>query len=103
MSRCEWCGKEFDREEADLYFGSETFLLEYDHLRKCLCGECAVQAVTEDLVDGIYYETCEKCGVEFDLIEEEGRFDNRVDGIDLRDIWKTSGNILCAECAMDEI
>lgn len=103
MSKCEWCNKRFDKDEAELYFDSETFLLSYNHVRKCLCGECAVKAITEDLVDGVYYETCENCGIEFDLIEEEGRFDNQVDGIDLRDAWRSSGKILCADCAIKEI
>mgnify|MGYP002626828949 CR=1 FL=1 len=103
MAKCEWCGKSFDTDEAEDYFESETWLLSYGNVKKCLCGECAVQAI-EDQVDGVYFETCEKCGKTLDLIEDEGTFDNHFpwyNGTRLRDHWDSQ--ILCAECAIDEI
>ena len=101
MEKCEWCGESFDRDEADEYFSSETWLLSYSNVRKCLCGKCAVEAI-EDKADGVYFETCEKCGHTFDLIEDESTFDNHfswANGTSLRDYWKDQ--ILCADCAIE--
>lgn len=101
MPICEWCGKEFDLDDASDEFESETHLLSYQNLKKCLCGECSVQVI-EDKVDGIYYETCEKCGKHFDLITEETEFErnfNWYDSLSLRDFWEDG--ILCSDCAYE--
>ena len=103
MNKCEWCDILFDPIEADEYFDSETFSLSYNNIQKCLCGECAVKVI-EDKVDGIYFETCEKCGKTFDLIEDESTFDSNFswcNGTSLRDYWDKQ--ILCAECALNTI
>lgn len=103
MSRCEWCGKEYDRDEAERIFSSETFCLSYSNIRKDLCGECAVEAI-ENEVDGVYFETCEECGKEFDPIEESSEFDSNfgwANGTSLRDYW--DDKILCAECALKKV
>ena len=100
MIKCEWCDKLFDPIEADEYFTKETYLLSYDNIQKCLCGECAVKVI-EDKVDGIYFETCEKCGRTFDLIEDECTFNSNFswfNGTSLRDYWDKQ--ILCADCAL---
>ena len=101
MAKCKWCGESFDRNDDKEYFEDET-LLSYDNLKKCLCGNCAVQAI-EDQGDGVYFETCEKCGKTFDLIEDEVTFSNHFpwyNGTNLRNHWNVQ--ILCAECAIDE-
>ncbi len=103
MKKCEWCGNEFDVEEAEDIFEDETFMLSYQSVKKCLCGNCAVEAI-KDAVDGVYFETCEKCGKEFDLFEDEMEFANQFDwfnGMVLRDYWKEQ--ILCADCALEEV
>ena len=100
MPKCEWCGKRYDREEADSIFSMETYCLSYSNVRKNLCGECAVQAI-QDEVDGVYFETCERCGKEFDLIEESSEFDSNfseANGTSLRDYWEDG--VLCGECAL---
>ena len=100
MAVCEWCGVEFDSCEAADTFEMET-MLSYNNLRKCLCGDCAIEAI-EDLVDGVYYETCEKCGKTFDLITESAEFDSHfseANGVGLRDLWDY--HILCCDCALD--
>ena len=97
MAICDWCGVEFDESEAESTFFDEC-RLEYGNLTKCLCGNCAVQAI-EDLVDGVYYETCDKCGKRFDLIEEEAEFENQVNGTSLRDF----SSVLCCDCALVEL
>lgn len=100
MRRCEYCGKNFDPEEAEDYFIDETYLLAYDNLKKCLCGECAVSAI-EDQDEGVYYETCECCGKTFDLALEEAEFASHFSecsGTTLRDYWKDK--IMCADCAI---
>lgn len=100
MAICEWCGKEFDLQDAEDEFESGTFKLAYSNVRKCLCGSCSVEAI-EDEVDGVYFETCEECGKEFDLAEESGEFDSNFsweNGTSLRDYWDEK--ILCCDCAL---
>lgn len=100
MSKCEWCNKRFDELEAEQEF-EEEFSLLYENVQKCLCGACAIQAIKEK-VDGIYFETCEKCGKKFDLIEAEAEFEERCEGTSLTDWWFNNG-IICCDCAMEII
>lgn len=88
MVICENCKKQFDPEGAASIFVIEESDLSYSNLRKKLCGECAIDAIESD-EDGVYFETCEKCGHEFDLISEQFRFDSHFDeanGTSLRDL-----------------
>ncbi len=104
MAKCEFCGSYFDPDEAESEFTSETYLLDYSNVRKCLCAQCAIQAINEDKIEGVYFETCEECGQTFDLIVEESRFANhfpRYNGTTLRDHW--DDKILCADCAISEV
>lgn len=100
MSKCEWCGNDFDPREAEEQFCSEYENLSYSQIRKCLCGDCAIQVI-EDEVDGVYFENCEKCGCTFDLIEDQDRFTDMTDGGDLQDYW--SNGIICCDCALDRV
>ena len=103
MAICDMCGKHFDREDADTTFSIEHPLLNYNNFRRCLCAECAM-SVMEELIDGEYFETCEKCGKTFDLILEKGNFDSHfswANGTDLLDYWQDG--IICADCALDKI
>lgn len=100
MATCEWCGNEFDIQEAEDEFISETFRLSYANIRKCLCGECSVDVINDE-VDGVYFEVCEECGREFDLIEAQTEFNNNfswANGTELRDYW--DDKILCSDCAL---
>lgn len=98
MQNCEWCNKEFDEIEAEQEFEDEETLLSYKKIRKCLCGSCAIDAIEENVED-VYYETCEKCGKEFDLIEDEAEFEERCEGTSLTDWWLNNG-IICCDCAI---
>ena len=103
MARCEWCGEKFDPTEAEEQFEDETYMLTYSNLRVTLCGKCAVEAIN-DKADGVYFETCEKCGKTFDLIEEQSEYDSRFsdcNGTDLSDHW--DNGILCADCAIEAL
>lgn len=103
MPKCEWCGQRYNKEEAESIFSMETFRLSYSNIRRNLCGECAVQAI-EDEVDGVYFETCEECRKEFDLIEESNEFDNNfswANGTSLRDYW--DDKIICCDCALKKV
>ena len=102
MAVCDCCKNEFD-----LDFDRETFEIEtllcYQNLRKCLCSDCAIQAI-EDQDDGIYFETCERCDRTFDLFEEMSRFDSHFpwyNGTRLRDHW--GSGIICSDCAIDDV
>ena len=102
MDKCEWCGENFDPEEAEDYFESET-LLSYSNLRKTLCGECAVKAI-HSMIEDVYFEKCDQCGKIFDLITEESEFAGHFpwyNGTDLRRHWDLENKILCADCALD--
>lgn len=104
MPICEMCGKSFDLEEAEESFESDNWLLSYSNIKRCLCGECATNTI-EDQADGVYYETCERCGKTFDLITAEGFFSSHFpwyNGTDLRDYWDKKQLILCAECAIND-
>ena len=96
--RCEWGNHLFDVDEAREIFEDETQLC-YDNLKKCLCGKCACELISDEEM-GIYFETCEKCGIEFDLMEHEADFQKYSDGLRLRDYWG-QGPILCSDCAIE--
>lgn len=103
MKICEWCNEEFAIEDAGEIFEMEMWGLLYRNIRKCLCDKCAVKAI-EGEVDGIYYEICEECGKEFDLMKESMEFDNyfsTCNGTRLRDYWNPS--IVCFDCALKQI
>lgn len=104
MAKCKWCGKRFDREEAEEEFNLEYVgtVLNYTCFRPVLCFECACEAIEEE-VDGVYFETCQECGAEFDYIDEKSKFENRFpsySGTTLTDYWDVANKYLCADCAM---
>ena len=101
MAICEWCGETFDPEEAEEYFNDYMGLLSYEHITKCLCGKCAVEAIEGEVPD-VYYVTCEKCGKTFDYCEDYGEFAWTVSPereSRLFDYWYDQ--ILCCECALE--
>ena len=103
MATCEWCGKEYDKDEEDPLF--DGWLYSYNTLVIDLCASCTNQAV-EDEVGGVFSETCEGCGCNFDPMEEGGKFYSCFDpdsGAELTDAWSDSRKILCADCAIDHV
>lgn len=101
MPKCEWGKNQYDRDDAESWFSIETGL-SYSGIRKNLCGDCAVQAI-EDEVAGIYFEVCEECGKEFDFIEERYEFEcnfSEANGSSLADYW--DDKIVCCECAIEK-
>jgi len=101
MPKCEWCGKSFVLSEAEDDFGMEMGILNYNNIQKCLCGACAIEAIEQE-IDGVYFETCEKCGKTFDLILDKSEYSNHFswdNGTSLYDQW--DDQILCAECAIE--
>ena len=100
MKKCEWCKKSFDEEEAREIFEDRT-QLEFANLHKCLCGNCASDLIADEET-GIYFETCEKCGTVFDLIEAEAEFRDYGASYRLREGWGL-GQILCVDCAIERI
>lgn len=103
MPVCEWCGKEFDENEAADDFDMEMGILTYRNVQKCLCGDCAIKAITE-MDEDVYFETCEKCGKVFDFILDSGKFGfvfGYSNNVELQDYWDPL--ILCADCALGQI
>lgn len=95
---CEYCGKEFDAEDARDIFEMEM-LKNYDYLTKCLCAECAIEAIN-DMHDGIYYEICEKCGSRFNPFADELELQRQTgdSGAEI-DMF---GEYLCLDCSLNE-
>ncbi len=98
---CEYCNKEID----DPSWEEGTLIIEYPHLdytamKKKLCGECAINAF-EDRVDGIFFDHCEECGKEFDVVDEYCQYENRVED-SIFSNWEHFGKILCACCAYEK-
>lgn len=95
---CDYCGNEFDEEDARDVFEMET-LKTYDYLTKNLCAECAIEAI-DDMDNGIYYEVCENCGSQFDPFEDELELQRRTgnDGAEIN----MFGKYLCLDCSLDE-
>ena len=105
MAKCEWCGKRFNRVEANDEFAGEYDYLSYSSFRPTLCFDCAVQAIEEG-ADGVYFDTCEKCGSTFDYASEKSRFENGFtwySATSLKDCWDKADLILCADCAMEYV
>ena len=102
MAVCDFCKNRFDEAEAKVEFERLTWRLSYDKLRKCLCASCAVQAV-ENRTEGVYFDTCGKCGREFDLAVDECDFEHGLHGVHhdkhLRDFWDEGPR--CCDCASE--
>lgn len=93
MTKCKWCGKEYDKNDEDFFFSYGTY--SYDSLKIDLCAECAMEAV-DMKADGVFEETCEECGVTFDPMENDCISNDWY----LADVWDDSGEILCVNCAI---
>lgn len=103
MKKCEYCGKYFDKSEAKDEFECNIIDLDYENFNICLCGECAIEAI-ENEVDGIYYDICHKCGKQFDIMNDTDNFRSYFEyenGIELRDTWDSYP--LCCDCAIETI
>ena len=97
---CEKCGKEFEDWVAEDEFLSgvdSVGILSYEQFGRHLCGECAI----EEFENGHYYETCERCGKQFNPSSEEFEFERQVShrilGADMYEF-----GIYCADCAATE-
>lgn len=98
---CDYCHKEID----DPDWEEGTLIEEYCHLqyytmRKHLCGECAIHAF-EDKVDGIFFDRCEECGKEFDVVDEYCQYENQTED-SIFSNWEHFDKILCADCAYEK-
>lgn len=96
MPICARCGKKFNYDDERDAFCEES-LLNFETMKLSLCSKCALQAI-EDQEDGIFTETCEKCGKTFDPVEDEGEFYSHLRDDPFAD-YHMYGYCLCAECA----
>ena len=100
MAVCDLCGAEFDPSEAEDEIESEFGILSYGNLEKTLCGECAIEVINCK-VDGVYFETCERCEKRFDYIEDSARVENEL-GYTLTGYSTiTNDHFLCFDCASE--
>lgn len=95
---CDFCGNEFDEDEARDEFEAET-LGNYDYLTKCLCAECAIDVINSCDGDS-YYEICENCGSKFDPFDAEFEL-QRITGDDGAEIDMFE-KYLCLDCSLIE-
>ena len=103
MAVCDFCKNRFEESEAKTEFERQSWMLHYENLRKCLCASCALNAIDRK-TPGVYFETCGKCGKEFDVLEDARHFGQTFQ-MDherhLRDTW--TDKPLCADCATAKI
>lgn len=99
MATCKHCGKEFDEPFERDTFSIEFPRLSYESFTVELCADCA-REVIEDEIDGIYIETCERCGKRFDYILETSSCLDRCGG-SLSSFW--DNDILCLDCVEETI
>lgn len=95
MKKCQRCGKRYDPSEE-----TDTFMMEcgldYNGVTEDICAECASQAL-DDNEDGIYIETCSKCGCKYDPVIAESIFRDRFPNSS-NSVWTF---IMCADCSSD--
>lgn len=91
---CDYCGKGFDSDAAEETFSDEFALFNYNNFTKCLCGECAIQAIEDNTDD--YEEQCENCRTSFNPFQRNVEFERQTDN------YYDSSKILCLDCAIDE-
>ncbi len=95
---CDSCGNSFDPADAEVLFNIEEPLLDYSCFIRCLCSNCAVQAIKDEVTD-TYEETCISCGKKFDLGSDQCEFAAEYDA-SLSEFWEEGP--LCFECAQEK-
>lgn len=100
MAVCEWCEKDFDPAfDADIFQENvSSAYLTYEHIRPCLCSECAMKAI-DDQIEDVYFETCDHCGCEFDYVADAENFLAQ-QGCYITEMWRNG--VLCCDCALEE-
>lgn len=91
--KCVRCGEEYEKDEVCITFA------DINRVPMNMCEECLDKAY-EDGEPNLFYDTCEDCGKDFDVIEEDMKYSENVpweDGLDRNDY----GRILCAACALE--
>ena len=101
--RCEICKKKFIEEVSRDDFESEYPSKSYDNFEKKLCGECAIDVI-DSLESGIYFEYCEECGIKYDPIDTDAKFESKYtnDYGTYACISDLTDKLLCLDCAIDE-
>ena len=94
MSICSRCGCEYEKEDVVLLHA------DVNRVPIDMCEECLEKAY-EMQEDGLFYDTCEECGKDFDVMEEKAKYLSQIpwcDGLGFEYFDK----ILCADCALNE-
>lgn len=100
METCIRCGRRFNMIDELDNFMADTFLLNLQSFRETLCPDCAYKAIEIEREEDLYFEVCEECGDQFDLILEENDFSDYCDEMDtLRAVWDQTNLTLCSKCA----
>lgn len=105
MPKCDRCGRRFDRVESDYQFVNEYPGLSFDNLNGELCFDCACRAMEAE-ESGIFFETCEECGKQFDFIEDRASLANDNPAYldaELQFVWNKMHKTLCADCATSHL
>lgn len=94
MKKCSRCGSEYDKNDVNFLFA------DVNRVPVDMCEECLERAY-DDGEEGLFFDTCEECGKDFDVISEKSIYDSNVpweDGVGFEG-W---GRVLCAACALEE-
>lgn len=105
--KCCSCGKSFNPTTAKEYFNDTTdyWMYDYNKFKQWYCPECANEMI-EDKAEDFYYETCEGCGKQFDVmmdaIEFEGDLRVEADEDDIGSYEEAvyEYGILCRDCML---
>lgn len=95
MAICTRCGEEYKKDEVSLLHADVS------RVPVDICEQCLEDAYYSG-EEGLFYDTCEECGKDFDVMDEKTRYMEFIrgdEGVTFEDFDK----ILCADCAIEEL
>lgn len=95
MAICSRCGCEYDEDDINMIHADVS------RIPVDMCQDCLDDAY-DDGEYGLFYDTCERCGKSFDVMEEKDDYDSSISGGANGIEFDSFDQILCADCALVE-